>query len=743
MCLSHKKKERRIKMSGDNKLRQVTDIVHGTIFLSELEAELIATPFFFRLHDIYQSSTVYMTYPSNRTKRYEHSLGVMQLASRMIFASVTNADDETKSAFFIQLEERFNNVISIAEKSNDYNITSGYYEKVRELINRAFTTKRKMNDIWDSLSKAKGSSDNDGLFSELAINHYQYFPMISKNTSDREGLKQYFLYRCLLQALRIVALFHDVGHPPFSHIIEETLKDIYAESDRKNWNPEKLEVLDSSIRPYASEKEEEAFTCQSITLNKSLAKAATHERIGFCLLQNALIDAIQNIVEPLSTAKGNLANNDTARSLLIYLVVVAEFSLSIWAEKDIFFKTMHTLVDGIIDADRLDYIVRDSINSGVDWGMIPYDRIITPMKLMRKKDNNGGSPDEQDVPLIIAFPKKIEEDIIDILLIRYKLFARVNYHHRCMKTAKALQTAVKILAENYLKDNEDSVNQGISSLWKALSLEAGDQSIRIIQWNDSFLITTLHQALVELQDSAKYDKDELRILSDNLREILLNKKKYYSVIKRGQDCKAFIDLVFSKAGITKSEIEQYKQQEFCRFCHNRSVPHPVFSEDEIATLQEANECDSVKRARIILELMETGDLEQFDALGMDESYIIMEFTLELLKEEGKIKDYHLIKNTGRRKTGIQRHKDIHDEIYLYDTSGAVTPINEEISLKPQIKTIEKSIPWIYVYIVPNDDYSDSNGNNKSATYKVFEALAEALAEEINKNISKLFSLTTK
>ena len=51
------------------KIRQVTDNIHGTVYLSTLESELISTPYFYRLHDIYQSSTVYMTYPSNRTKK--------------------------------------------------------------------------------------------------------------------------------------------------------------------------------------------------------------------------------------------------------------------------------------------------------------------------------------------------------------------------------------------------------------------------------------------------------------------------------------------------------------------------------------------------------------------------------------------------------------------------------------------------------------------------------------------------
>lgn len=32
-----------------------------------------------------------------------------------------------------------------------------------------------------------------------------------------------FVYQCTLQAVRICALFHDVGHPPYSHVIENVL----------------------------------------------------------------------------------------------------------------------------------------------------------------------------------------------------------------------------------------------------------------------------------------------------------------------------------------------------------------------------------------------------------------------------------------------------------------------------------------------------------------------------------------
>lgn len=703
-------------MAIDNKLRQVTDTIHGTIFLSSLESAMIATPYFFRLHDIYQSSTVYMTYPTNRTKRYEHSLGVMQLVSKMLFSSVANADDPTRGIFFDALDIRFQDVVKNAlYKSNDMNVGGGYYQNLKSFINMAFN-RHGYDDIWDCISNARLTIDGDSIFFELALDQHQYYPMIVDNAS--EDMKQFFLYRCLLQAIRIVALFHDVGHPPFSHIIESAMKAIFLEADKVKWDAERKVSFDNSLKKFVVDGSD-AFKCNTIYVDKSLEKAETHERIGFSLLQYAFDEAIKSL-----NLKPN--DNDQMRATLMYIVSVAEFSMAIWAEKDDFFVAIHKLVDGIIDADRLDYIMRDSKNSGVNWGEIPYDRIITPMKLMLV-DNR----------FIFAFPNKLEEDIIDILLIRYKLFARVNYHHRCMKTAKALQTAVKLIAENYLSSDESDINEDISVLWKALSPEAGDKLLRVIQWNDSFLISTLHKSLVALQNGEGVDASNKRIIQDNLEEILLNKRKYFSIIKRGQDCKRFSDLLLKKAGLTAEKIEAYIQIEFCRLCKSEGGINPAFGDSAITRVHAANECDSVKRGRSLLDLMATGDLEMFDAVGLSDAYTLMSTELDKMMLENIISDYHLIKNEGRTKRGLPRHRDVFDEIYLYDASNQVHPLDDKVSLEPQIKMIEKTIPWIYVYVAPGKK------RVSDIVKVVFERLAQALANEISSHEKMLFAASEK
>ena len=732
-------------MTTDNKLRQVTDTIHGSIFLSGLESAMIATPYFFRLHDIYQSSTVYMTYPSNRTKRYEHSLGTMQLASRMLFSAVSNADDNTRAAFFNELLIRFDDISRVAiNNSNNQNIAGGYYNQLRTLINHLFANRQNANaneTIWNSISAAKSSFPDSSIFTESALDEYQFFPLATGE--DGAVDKQFFSYRCLLQSVRIVALFHDVGHPPFSHILEEALCDLYNRVDElkagnpEQYNTDKIYNFETSLRQFVV-KGEDAFFCHSIYVRKSLSYAETHERIGFSLLQFALDDAIQEMLN------GATVEGDYGRALLVYLIVIAEFSMAIWAEKDSFFKSIHKIIDGLLDADRLDYITRDSHNSGVDWGVIPYERIITPMKLILVDEYQGKKLKKSEQAFLIAFPRKLEEDINDILITRYKLFERINYHHRCIKTAKALQTCVKLLAENFLFSNKpDIINEEVSVLWRALSAEAGDKPLRIIQWNDSFLISMLHRSLVTLQNKGGANNT---VLLDNLREILLNKKKYYSVIKRGQDCKKFIDLVFKKANISIEDIENFKQIEFVRFCMDAKTDGTQFSMEDIAVVKAANACDSVKRANTLLDLANTGDLDLFDAAGMLDSYTLINNELVALKEEGIITDYHLIKNKGRSKTGIPKHEDHFDEIYLLGTNGRYTTLDEMVHLKPQIKVIEKNIPWIYVYVVPNSSFErldDNLDKTSQAVQIVFDRLAEALANEIRKNKEMLFGSTMK
>lgn len=256
-------------MFAESKLHQITDKIHGTEFLSSLESELISTPIFYRLHDIYQSSTVYMTYPSNRTKRYEHSVGTMELAARMLFSSVTSADDETRDAFFSVIDKKLQEIYNCVKSNcNSANFNAIYLnDESKRLLNRCLN--RAGRKPWDVIGSIGHADDKFNVFRNMALDQFQYYPVSTGNDNDPDGqeFRYYFCYRVLLQAVRIVALFHDVGHPPYSHIIEEVLTDLYEEA---SGDEEKVAELKNILRPYISKDDAEAYKVSTPFTQKSL-----------------------------------------------------------------------------------------------------------------------------------------------------------------------------------------------------------------------------------------------------------------------------------------------------------------------------------------------------------------------------------------------------------------------------------------------------------------------------------------
>lgn len=716
------------------KMRQVTDIIHETIYLSELESELIATPYFYRLHDIYQSSTVYMTFPSNRTKRYEHSLGTMELASSMLFSAVSNANSETRDELFNRLRFYFGEIFDLAI-CNSGRQTAEYFTKYRNKIDDIFIG---LDTGLDSETLLQNIISNDiknavasGNFSDSALDHFQYYQLDVKAESEDVNCENLFLYRCLLQAVRIVALFHDVGHPPYSHIIEDVLYKLYNESQNPNnhWDKQKLIVFKKTMRQYATENEDEAYRCQTISNNTSLPSSALHERIGLSLLQLAINDVIPEMLSDVAESKKN--QNCKIASILYYIFIV-ELAMGILVEKNNFLKSFHKLIDGVLDADRLDYIMRDSFNCGVDWGKIPYKRLINSAKLMLiNNDINGNQLSDAEQVFVIAYPKKISDDIVDVLLTRYKIFARINFHHRCMKTSVALQSAVLELAADYLKKSKGKeINAEISVLWKALNMGVGDRSIRIIQWNDSWLISVLHKALVNIMLDNKNEKS----LRENLEEILLNKKRYYSLIKRGADSQKLINKIFEYADISEDDLYNLEIKE------NKKYYTTEISNDneklDILKVPNLNAKESLIRIRDLLIIKKTGDLELLNSLMPLDKYCVNDTIRECLdkiKMEGVIEDYKVFTNDGRKKTGLPSHKSPLDEIYLYENNKWELFKDKEI-LKPQIMAIEKTVPWTYIYFVPTKSCDDI----ENLTEEVFETIAKAVGKSLNTRYHELF-----
>ncbi len=73
---------------------KICDPIHGFIRFSDKEKELIETRAFQRLRYLSQMGMAYLVYPGATHSRFEHSLGVMELSSRIYRSLQPNVDEE-------------------------------------------------------------------------------------------------------------------------------------------------------------------------------------------------------------------------------------------------------------------------------------------------------------------------------------------------------------------------------------------------------------------------------------------------------------------------------------------------------------------------------------------------------------------------------------------------------------------------------------------------------------------------
>ena len=188
-----------------------------------------------------------------------------------------------------------------------------------------------------------------------------------------------------IQLYRLAGLLHDIGHYPFSHATEEALKAFYA-GDIVEWPEQHTQGAGESGH-------------------------FKHERVG------------REVLSEDSELKGLLEENGISPE-------------QIWS---VFMRTnpnqpFANLVSSDLDADRIDYLLRTAHHSGLPYGTVDLDYLISQMRL------DGGSK--------ICITQKAVRAADHMLLCRYFDYLQVSFH----KTVAAFELVLKDVISALLRD---------------------------------------------------------------------------------------------------------------------------------------------------------------------------------------------------------------------------------------------------------------------------------------------------
>lgn len=238
--------------------------------------------------------------------------------------------------------------------------------------------------------------------------------------------------------LRVAALLHDIGHYPLSHLGETVYG--YCLDNQNATN-----IV--AVQPAANGK-------YLYEMASSHSRSADHEHLGkYIVTNNEEIRRIltENGLDPLEI--GEIFTGEYGSRNMVYT----------------------QLLHSSLDADRLDYLLRDSYQTGVKYGLVDLQYLVRLLLVVE-------DPELAENNKVLVCNKKGQHVVEHFLMSRYFHYSQVIFH----KTNAAFEGMIRCM---YIKlvQSGDFLFNSLDDIHKSINDES------FLQFNDAFLETSLKE----------------------------------------------------------------------------------------------------------------------------------------------------------------------------------------------------------------------------------------------------------
>ncbi len=325
--------------------------------------------------------------------------------------------------------------------------------------------------------------------------------------SGVEKKKFVFLFKNLTMA----ALLHDVGHAPFSHLGE------------KYYRPDEIRgEIDKQIRKKEIKIDPTIFDVGS-----------AHELMSCCIILDKYYDLLKS------------RDDDYDLDLICRCIVGNKFdTLDMWPENI----AIELLCSRTIDMDKLDYLMRDAIMTGLSIPRIDVSRLFRNMQINERTKK-------------LTFRHQAIQVIQNIIDSRDSLFMWVYNHHTVVYTDFLLEFYIKHLIANFENDSQtwadklepecyfsvDAVSNHLvsdSDIWNSLKTPLFLERTMLSRYTKNLLPQIFERQFLKPLWKTIYEYNEFirnHVKDDGLKKDLIDKLCQDSHIYRAYVVRKIID----------------------------------------------------------------------------------------------------------------------------------------------------------------------------------------------------------